>query len=110
MNNIDANKVVEIAQKIGSCDFRVTISNYVIGGNRPWVITVGETTWQRHLVVAQIDETGNAVLLVLSPEQSSNFGYDIDTTDVERSTTLEELIAGEYSGVKEALYPSQVAA
>lgn len=109
-DSMNPNLVVEVARAIGSCDFRTTVSRYVLGNN-PWVITVGELTWQRHLVVEQINEDGtDATLKILTPVQSDKFGYDINTEDAERTVNLRELIADRYAGVVLTLKHKSVAA
>lgn len=108
---VDPDSVIAVATIIGRCDFRVTVSRYIPREKSPWVITVGESVWQRHLVVDQIDEDGtDATLRILAPAQSEKFGYNIDIQDVERRITLRELIANTYTSVKEALKPKGVAA
>lgn len=106
MNTVKANPILAVASAIGNCDFRVTISRYVNGLVRPWVITVGESGWQRHLVVEKIDEDGNdATFAILSPDQSDKFGYDINTKDAVARIMLSDLIRKGYTGVKKFLQP-----
>ncbi|MBP9856103.1 MAG: hypothetical protein KBC48_02245 [Candidatus Pacebacteria bacterium] len=113
MMNFDVFSLVAmIAETIGHCDFRVTVQRYMLGNDYPWIITVGEGTWQRHLVVESIAPDGkNATFAVLSHTQSDKFGYDINTLDVVNRLTLRELIGTEnkYSNVKKALLPPKAA-
>jgi hypothetical protein len=103
---VDANQVVAIAERIGHCDFRVTVSRYCTGNGRPWVITVGENAWQRHLVVEEIYDGGaDARLGILPLTQTEKSGYDLHTNEIERNVMLLDLVAGSYSGVKEWLLP-----
>ncbi len=96
----NADRVIDIAHLIGSCDFRVTIQLYVTQA-RAWVITVGESDWQRHIV----PNTTAKTLGILSVEQSKKFGFEIDTNDVIEEVTLDNLIAGGYSDVRKKLKP-----
>jgi hypothetical protein len=106
-----AETVTTVAYAIACCDFRVTIQRYVTSQGRPWIITVGEVSWQRHIVVESVAADGSdAVLAILTPEQSQHFGYDISTRNIDRRTSLKELIAAAYTGVKSALYPERQAA
>ena len=106
-----AETVTTVAYAIACCDFRVTIQRYVTSQGRPWIITVGEVSWQRHIVVESVAADGSdAVLAILMPEQSENFGYDISTRNIDRRTSLKELIASAYTGVKSALYVQRQAA
>lgn len=99
-----AEAVEAVARKIAWCDFRVTVQRYMTGEDAPWVITVGESAWSRHLVVESATPDGSdADLAILVPEQSARFGYDIGFSAVERRVTLQELIAGSYPGVKSTL-------
>jgi hypothetical protein len=107
----NANMVELIAKAIARCDFRTTISKYVSSDDWSWVITVGESNWQRHLAVVEISpDSCDAVLNILKPEQSTKFGYDLNTNDVESSIKLSDLIAGSYVGVKNLLKPKSMAA
>ena len=93
---------------IANCEFRVTIQRYITGNNRPWVITVGETFWQRHIVIETAEEDGSdATLAILMPEQSENFGYELGTGDqnIDQHILLKDLIAKGFTSVKAALYP-----
>jgi hypothetical protein len=107
-NNIGAEVVTMIAWAIGRCDFRTTISRYTTSDNQPWVITVGESNWQRHLIVkdAVINEKGlSATLGVLSTNESDKFGYDVNTNNVVRVIELKQLVSENYIGVKKILFP-----
>lgn len=111
--NPNAETVTAIASAIANCDFRVTIQRYITGQGRPWIITVGETWWQRHIVVEVAEEDGSdATLAILSPEQSENFGYEIGagSGNIDRHVTLKELIAKGFTSVKAVLRPEREAA
>lgn len=106
---IPAEIIVVIAQVIGRCDFRTTVSLYTTATNSPWIITVGESSWQRHLIVERVEITPegvNADLGILPSTESSKFGYDIRTNHVDRRIKLSELIANRYIGVKKVLFPT----
>lgn len=101
--------VIAIAETIARCDFRVTVSCYVTRPGSPWVITVGESRWQRHVVVKSVTvglEHGDVVLAILEQTESNKFGYDVRTDRVEREITLLDLTADNYLSVKQALYPA----
>ena len=104
---LPAYEVVEaVARKIARCDFRVTVQRYTTSSGAPWVITVCESRWSRHLVVESIAPDGSdANLAILVPEQSDHFGLDLDWNAVERRVTLQELIARSYLSVKSMLRP-----
>lgn len=109
---VSSDVVIAIAQAIGHCDFRTTVSLYTNRSNSPWVITVGESDWQRHLTVLSTTVGiygSDAELAILESSQSDNSGYDIRTYCVERVIRLSELIAGNYISVKKALYPPALA-
>lgn len=109
--NVSPENVIAIAQAIGRCDFRTTISMYTASRNNPWVITVGESGWQRHLVV-ESDGDGdimNATLAVLHTSESDQYGYDIRTGEIQKRIQLGKLVGNlgnKYIGVKKVLYPS----
>ena len=110
-HQLDGKMIELIAKAIAQCDFRVTISKYMGPQNWPWIITVGESYWQRHLAVIEISEDCcDAALDVLKSEQSGNSGYNISWSDVERRISLSDLIADKYRGVKSILKPKSVAA
>ncbi len=93
-----------VAGQIAQQDFRVTLSEYISRKGSPWVITVGESYWQRHLVIETVIHGGNdATLAILANEQSVLRTLDIDTTKVDRRVSLKELLAGRYSGIRQAL-------
>jgi hypothetical protein len=109
--SIGYETVLAIAQAIAHCDFRVMVSRYVTSDGSPWIITVGESLWRRHLVVesAPVDQSGShATLAVLSQDESGKFGYDIRANNIVERIELSELIAESYVGVKKALYPRKV--
>ena len=110
MQNLDVfSLVAKIAEQIAHCDFRVTLQRYMLG-DYPWIITVGENHWQRHLVLRSVSPDGkDAILTILSPEQSDKFGYDIDVKDFVAQITLGELTKDQYTSVKKALTPSKAA-
>lgn len=108
---INPETVIAIAKTIGECDFRTLVSKYTTSDSdhSPWVITVGESTWQRHLVVENLGERGgimDATLALLTTSESERFGYQIRTNNVQRRISLKELVSGRYLGVKRVLYPS----
>lgn len=99
-----ADLVAKIGTAIATCDFRVTVSRYINGKGRPWVITVGESSWQRHLVVEEVNEDGSdAELAILTKDQSTRSGYDIDCRSVEHRVSLKDLVAASYMSVKDIL-------
>lgn len=99
-----AEVVEKVAKKISSCDFAVSMSRYVTGDSWPWVITVGEFSWHRHLVVLEImGEGDDAKLALLTVDQSDNVLNSLDVSKVERTFTLRELIANSYTGVTRML-------
>lgn len=101
-----ASLVTQIADQIAACDFRVTMSRYVTRPGSPWIITVGETGWQRHLVVEEVNPLGtDANLAVLTRGQSSNFGYKINDKSIERYVTLKQLTVNKHQSVLAVLCP-----
>jgi hypothetical protein len=109
-NSISPETIITIAQIIGRCDFRTTVSRYTTSTNSPWVITVGELSWQRHLLVESVSVgeglfRANATLAILAQSESDKFGYHIDTRKIEKRIELSELVAGHYISVKKALFP-----
>jgi hypothetical protein len=70
------------------------------------VITVGESSWQRHLVVEDVtSDGGNAVLNLLSHDQSFRPVIDLQLKHVELRLTLAGLVSGGFLGVKSILMP-----
>ncbi len=107
---IDPSLIIAIAQSIANCDFRTTVQMYVTGRTGPWIITVGEMKWQRHMVVEQVNDDGSdATLAVLGPDQSTKFGCDISLRDVTVRVQLKDLIRNKYTSVKNYLQPQAVA-
>ncbi len=104
-----AADVFAVAETIGNCDFRTAMSRYTTGVDAPWVITVGESHWHRHLVVLEITDDG-AVLGLLNSEQSERRITDINTRAIERTLTLKELVSNSYTGVKKLLTAELAAA
>jgi hypothetical protein len=98
-----------IARSIAHCDFRVTLSCYMGSSEHyPWIVTVGEHYWQRHIAIEAVTpDAADANLLILSEEESQHFGYDIDWRAAERRVTLKELLSGSYGRVVAALCPGQ---
>lgn len=109
MSNPEYPLVANVASRIASCDFGVTVSRYLSRVDSPWIITVAEHTWCRHIVIEAIAEDGtDAFLGILPAAQSKNFGYDINLA-VERHITLKELVLTSYSGVvKELKHQSSI--
>jgi hypothetical protein len=104
-----AADVNEVAETIAKCDFRTAMSRYTTGNDSPWVITVGESGWHRHLVVLETFD-GDAKLGLLTKEQSERRITDIDTSAIERTMTLGELTAFSYSGIRKLLTAELAAA
>lgn len=106
---VSFNEVVLVAKKIAKCGFRATIQIYITGTSRPmdrpWIITVGESEWQRHIVVERVIDDDEAMLAVLGPDQSAKFGYDININDVVMRIKLTDLVRDNYVGVKNFLQP-----
>lgn len=104
----DCRRVAEAAVTISRLDFQVTISRYVNAQkNSYWVITVGESRWQRHLVVKEIGKDNSAIKLgVLKERQRPEIGYQIDINDLNGTVTLEELTMDGYEGVRLWLKPA----
>lgn len=93
--------VMQLAENLADCDFRVSISRYISGGGGKWIITVGEQGWRQHLVVESIAPDGrDAAVSLLSPEQSGKSGYDIDVADVQATSTVNQLVRGGYTQIK----------
>jgi len=111
--SISPDIIIAIAQMIGQCDFRTTVSLYTTSPNYPWIITVGESGWCRHLIVESV-LIGNdglaANLAVLSQSESDKFGDNVRTTEVAERIELKDLIADSYIGVKKVLYPRTLTA
>ena len=109
--SIGPDIIISITQAIGRCDFRTTVSLYTTGSDLsrfPWIITVSESNWQRHIIVesAMVGTIGcEANLAVLATSESEKFGYDIRTDRIETRLTLSELITDRYIGVKKVLCP-----
>ncbi len=105
---VSPDLVIAIAQMIGSCDFRTTVSLYTTSSHKPWVITVGESNWRRHIIVEEVVVGVHgleATLAVLPTSESDKFGYDIRTDKVDGRISLSDLVAGKYVGAKKVLYP-----
>jgi hypothetical protein len=102
-----AEMAERIASSIANCDFRVTLSRYMCSKGYPWIVTVGEHDWQRHIVIESVTpDASDANLVILSPEESRHFGYDINWRAAERRMTLKELVSdGSYGSVIAALRP-----
>lgn len=101
--------IIIISKIIGRCDYRTTVSRYTTCDNSPWVITVGESTWRRHLIVEKVTDGGtglDAELAILCTSESNKFGYDIRTDAVSSRIRLIDLVADRYISVKKALFPS----
>jgi hypothetical protein len=93
-------QALEIAQKIRDFDFRTSVSRDSSCPNTgPWVITIGEITWHRHLVVREVTDNGkDARLDILAPRQSEQ---SIDIKDVDRTITLQALLSpGTKDGIR----------
>lgn len=98
-----------VAKIIGQCDFRVALSRYMGRDNSPWIITVGESNWRRHLVLnegcASKSREEIALLEILSQEESEKFMLDIRSDNIVGHIMLFDLVSNGYLGVKKALYP-----
>lgn len=104
--NIDPNLVVTVAEIIANLDFRTAVLRHANRQDSPWLISVGESSWQRRLVVEQVNESATeATFAILTPTQSYKSVWDIDTRDVERRITLSELLTKDFVGVKQVLKP-----
>lgn len=105
MQNLDMFTIIaSIAERIAQQDFRVTISRYMTSGNSPWIITVGEGDWSRHLVVESVMTDGSdAFLTVLSLRQSGKFGPDIDVNDLQYRYRLGAILGKGYPWMKAVL-------
>lgn len=103
MSNVIADVAIRAAEAIGHCDFRTAVSCYTTGKGNPWVITVGESSWQRHLVV--IRTRGEDVELGILPKsQSVLSAIDMmDTRHFEGIVMLSDLTALSYGGIRELL-------
>ena len=102
--NISGDLVQAIARMIAWRDFRVTVSSYVTRSDAPWIITVGEQDWQRHLVVEGVGfegDTLHATFAILAKEESERTGYDIGVRNVAKRMTLAQL--GGYASMKNEL-------
>lgn len=109
-SHADTAAVALIARAIGNCDFRVKASKDGKSPDSPWIITVGESTWQRHILVKELLGDADATLTLLGTTQSIVTPADADVTDIANDIQLSELIAGRYIGVKSALKPALQAA
>ncbi len=98
----NAHRAAKVAAMIANCDFRTAISKYTTGDKGQWVITVGESSWQRHMIVKET-KRHSATLAILSADQSSRSVIDLDTSKVEQEISLKDLIASGYTGVKDFL-------
>jgi hypothetical protein len=97
------NALMRVVQGIAHCDFRTAISRYATGDG-PWIITVGETGWQRHLVVDAIVNHGqDAYLALLKSTENDKSPAHIDHTQVEKTFMLSNLVADRYTGIKQML-------
>lgn len=100
-----AETVTFVARAIADCDFDVTIQQFM-WNNYPWIVTVGERTWQRHIVVEAVTDDGSdATLAILSVEESQHFGRGINLSKVDCRISLKELLSDKYVSVKSALRP-----
>lgn len=103
--NVDASDVELAANQIARRDFRVQIGKYITRDAAPWVITIGELTWKRHVVaLGKAAHGGDVELGVLSYEQSAKTDlYEVDVSDIDRRIMVSELVAEGYVGVKRVL-------
>ena len=105
--HLDYNVVSIIAARIANCDFRVTITQHVAhsDAHKMWIITVGETTWQRHLVVTEFVKGDTRPRLdVLKQIQSGQMIIDVNPHDIDFILPdFEAFIDSGYAGVKKTL-------
>ena len=72
--------LLKVVEQIANCAFRTAISRYTTG-NGPWIITVGENGWQRHLVVDAIVNHGqDAYLALLAASENDKSPVPISPT------------------------------
>ena len=110
-STLSYESVLAIAKAIGQHDFRASVGRYAHGDNPPWIITIGENDWQRHLVVIGNEGGGkHATLALLAASESKKSVLHLDPTRVERTITLHELTAESYAGIRRILYPQMRAA
>lgn len=98
-----------VANAIAQCDFRVTAQQYQTGKGYPWVLTVGENHWRRHLVIKSVEDHG-AELELLPATQTLEMLANVELLPTERQISLRELISGNYTGVKTVLGALPIAA
>lgn len=94
---------LKVAKAIAVCDYRVSLSKYV-SRDDPWLITVGESVWQRRLLIQEI-KGGQITLAVLAKSESREPDYDVSFDKVERIITLANLTKEGYISVKAVLNP-----
>ncbi len=110
-STLSYESVLAIAKTIGQNDFRVAVGRYAHGDNPPWIVTVGENDWQRHLVVLGNEGGGkHASLGILAASESGKSPLHLDPTMVERTISLNRLTAEGYSGIRRMLHPQLRAA
>jgi hypothetical protein len=91
-----------VAQNIADCDFRVTAMQYQTSDDSPWILSVGETSWRRHLIIESVGNA-EAVLSLLPETQTFDDAYGVSSRSAEFTVTLSELIRDKYVGVKRVL-------
>jgi hypothetical protein len=105
--HLDYKVISELAKQIANRDFRVTVTQHVADNvsDKHWIITVGETTWQRHLVVSDFEERDNNPLIdVLKPVQSGRMITDVNPHDIDFVLLdFKGFLASGYLGIKETL-------
>ena len=109
--SIPVEVIISIAEVIARCDFRTTVFRCITNSDSPWIITVGESSWQRHLIVEETSigiSGSDATMAILSVDESNKFGYDINVNNIEKRICLSELVAEGYVGVWKSLRPGAV--
>lgn len=105
-STLSYESALAIAKTIGQNDFRAAVSRYAHGDNPPWIVTIGENDWQRHLVVLDNEGGGkHASLGILAASESGKSSLHLDPTRVERTITLNRLTAESYTGIRRILHP-----
>ncbi len=95
------DRVLEIAKRIGNCDFRVLTAVY---SSKPHaVICVGESFWSRCLMVENTDKNDPFIKLLIDDGSNLAIMCLSGGLRVERELPLSELISGGYMSVKQSL-------
>jgi hypothetical protein len=100
--------VDQLASLLGQRGFRTTISIYVghPANAMPWILTIGERGWQRHIAIETISDDGrDGRIHLLRADESEVRINDVDVTRSRTEMWIGELLALDNSEIKKVLKP-----